>query len=167
MSWAYLKEKESIRFLYYQEKKRYPFIANHHYFNSKRNISLKRKKYFIKHIFIKMKYLYFHSSEILKYSFFGYGEKPLYILGWSVFVIICFGLWFYYTDSIGVNLNNISALNNFDYFYFSAVTFTTLGFGNYFPASISSKIPVVIEALTGLFFYSLFIFSFGRRIAGR
>ena len=52
-------------------------------------------------------------------------------------------------------------------FYFSTITFTTVGFGDFFPIEKASRIFVMIEAGIGLFFYSLFIFTFGRRTAGR
>ena len=52
-------------------------------------------------------------------------------------------------------------------FYFSTITFTTVGFGDFFPMENIPRILVMIEAALGLFFYSLFIFTFGRRIAGR
>jgi len=165
MSWAYLKEKEMNRFSHYQEMKKFPFIIRYDQYTEKLK-KINRKKIIFRNIFMKIKNFYLYVSELFKYLLFGYGEKPLNILGWSVFTIFFFSLWYLFTNSVGIN-PNISEISSFDYFYFSAITFTTMGFGDFYPANIISKIPVIIEALMGLFFYSLFIFSFGRRIAGR
>ncbi|MBE8233351.1 MAG: two pore domain potassium channel family protein [Endozoicomonadaceae bacterium] len=51
----------------------------------------------------------------------------------------------------------------YESFYFSIVTFTTLGYGDFSPANIGSKIMANIEALGGLFLTSLFLVTLVRK----
>ncbi len=144
MSWAYLKEKESLRFHYKQNstyKKKYNFLG--------------RTKNFFKCIW-----------EYILFLLFGYGEKPWLILGWSILTIIIFGLIYKIPGGIEATNTN-TVITYWRSMYFSAITFTTLGFSDFLPIHDLTRTWVMIEAATGLFFYSLFIFTFGRRIAGR
>ncbi|MFA5352389.1 MAG: potassium channel family protein, partial [Candidatus Gracilibacteria bacterium] len=45
----------------------------------------------------------------------------------------------------------------FDYFYFSIVTFTTLGYGDIVPVTIIEKIIVGVEVLLGFTMLGIFI----------
>lgn len=145
MSWAYLKEKESIRLIYKQK-----IIGK--YING----------------FVRVKNFFKFLWEYFLFYLFGYGEKPWYIFGWSVITIIIFGVIYKVISAIGSELNNIDvAITFWRSLYFSTITFTTVGFGDFHPINDISRVLVMIEAALGLFFYSLFIFSFGRRIAGR
>ena len=146
MSWAYLKEKESLRLHY------------------KQNITNKKKFNF----FGRTKNFFSFIWEYFLFFLFGYGEIPWHILGWSVLTIIIYGLIYKITNAIGSDLQDIDTTITFlRSLYFSTITFTTVGFGDLFPAKDVSRIFVMIEALIGLFSYSLFIFTFGKRIAGR
>lgn len=53
--------------------------------------------------------------------------------------------------------------NFFDYFYFSAVTFTTLGYGDLVPATIPEKIVASIEVMLGFIMLGVFINLIQRR----
>lgn len=145
MSWAYLKEKESLRLAYKQK------IID-------KNVS----------VFIRIKNSFKFLWEYFLFLLFGYGEKPWYILGWSILTILVFGIFYKITNAIGSNFQDIkSDLTFLRSIYFSTITFTTVGFGDFRPISDISRVLVMIEASLGLFFYSLFVFTFGRRIAGR
>ena len=52
------------------------------------------------------------------------------------------------------------------YLYFSVVTFTTLGYGDFRPIG-GCKILASVEALFYIFFMALFIFAFARKTEGR
>jgi len=146
MSWAYLKEKESLRLEY------------------KQNITYKE----IFSFFSRAKNLFKFIWEYFLFFLFGYGEKPWHILGWSFLTIIIFGFLYKIPGTIGTNLVNIDTpITHWQSFYFSTITFTTVGFGDFYPMENIPRILVMIEAATGLFFYSLFVLTFGRRIAGR
>jgi hypothetical protein len=102
----------------------------------------------------------------------GYGEKPENVIRFSLsMIVVCALLYFLfgisYQDSI-IQLSqdnslseNMSALLNS--FYFSVVTFTTLGYGDITPLGISRFI-ASIEAFTGSFSLALFVVVFVKRM---
>jgi voltage-gated potassium channel Kch len=47
--------------------------------------------------------------------------------------------------------------------YFSIVTITTLGYGDYVPSNALTRIMASLQALSGLFFTSLFLVALVRR----
>ena len=146
MSWAYLKEKESLRQYY------------------KQNITYKEKN----NIYIRIKNFFKFIWEYVLFLLFGYGEKPWHILGWSFLTIIIFSFIYKITNALGSNLKDIDTIITFwRSLYFSTITFTTVGFGDFYPLRDISRTLVMTEAAIGLFFYSLFIFTFGRKTAGR
>jgi len=49
--------------------------------------------------------------------------------------------------------------------YFSVITFSTIGYGDFYPASPLSRLLVGIESLAGALFLALFVFVIGRRVA--
>ncbi|CAH9051681.1 hypothetical protein PSECIP111951_01617 [Pseudoalteromonas holothuriae] len=102
----------------------------------------------------------------------GYGEKPENVIRFSLaMIVVCALLYFLfgvsYEDQL-LQLNaansiseNISALLNS--FYFSVVTFTTLGYGDITPIGVSRFI-AAIEAFTGSFSLALFVVVFVKRM---
>ena len=50
-------------------------------------------------------------------------------------------------------------------FYFSVVTFTTLGYGDYVPGSVAGQVFAGAEALLGVFVMSLFLVCFVRKFS--
>lgn len=104
--------------------------------------------------------------------FCGYGEKPenviRFSLGMIFFCAICFFLLgvSFQGELIAFNAEqswqqNLSALLNS--FYFSVVTFTTLGYGDITPVGVSRFI-AAIEAFTGSFTLALFVVVFVKRM---
>jgi len=51
--------------------------------------------------------------------------------------------------------------------YFSTVTFTTLGLGDFRPVDNKGRIFVGLEAFIGAFMMALFVYTFARRTGGR
>lgn len=104
--------------------------------------------------------------------FCGYGEAPMRIVGISVCMIICCA--FLYTMT-GLNYNgelqvfdaNASAKQNIELFfsclYYSIVTFTTLGYGDFTPIGLSRAI-AALEAFTGSFTIALFVVVFVKKM---
>ena len=102
----------------------------------------------------------------------GYGEKPENVIRFSLGMIIMCALCYFlfgvsYNDQIlQLNLANsltdnvIALLNSF---YFSVVTFTTLGYGDITPIGISRFI-AAIEAFTGSFSLALFVVVFVKQM---
>ncbi|MDM8162237.1 potassium channel family protein [Labilibaculum sp. K2S] len=88
-------------------------------------------------------------TKTLSYYYWEYGRKPHRIIYLSLAIIIVFGLiyWINY-DLISAN----TAYNNFnlgDSLYFSTITFTTLGYGDFSPVGWL-KVLSAIEAFSGV-----------------
>ncbi|WP_448569953.1 ion channel [Thalassotalea ganghwensis] len=104
--------------------------------------------------------------------FCGYGEAPLRIVGISLMFIFLCALLYAYT---GLNYQGkvlsydaaASLTENFSLFlsclYYSVVTFTTLGYGDFTPVGISRAI-AAIEAFTGSFTIALFVVVFVKKM---
>ncbi len=99
---------------------------------------------------------------------YGYGERLRYIFLWCAGLIILSSIWLWLIDGVAQKVKwGIAPLRGYlEFLYFSVVTFTTLGYGDYHPVG-GGKIVASIEALLGIFFIALFIFAFARRTSGR
>jgi hypothetical protein len=62
--------------------------------------------------------------------------------------------------------NMISETGFFDAVYFSAATFTALGFGDIVPLTMAGKVLVVVEAGFGYFMWGLLIAIIAQRLIG-
>ncbi len=107
-------------------------------------------------------------SFIMDYST-GYGEKPYKILIFSIIYMMSFALIF---SVVGIHhssgelciispyntvIENIRVL--FQSLYFSVVTFTTLGYGDYIPTSEAGRLMAMIEAFGGDFLLALLVIT--------
>ncbi|MDQ1803099.1 ion channel [Chryseobacterium sp. CKR4-1] len=98
-------------------------------------------------------------SYAVSYLIWGFGEKLNRII-WSTMTIISFySIIYYFTDLDKVKGNVVNSI------YFSAVTFTTLGFGDITPLNGSNilKLLVASEALLGAFIIGLFVAGFSNK----
>ena len=92
-----------------------------------------------------------------------YGESPLRVLISSLLLIF---LWAIIYTCMGINYNlekgdgEIGKLTT--NLYFSIVTFTTLGYGDFSPP-VEGRLIASIQAMFGLFMTSLFLVTFVRR----
>jgi hypothetical protein len=89
----------------------------------------------------------------------GYGEKPARVLLNAVFTILVFAVVYQQSGAIG-DRSFVSCL------YFSAITFTTVGYGDLAPHG-ALRLIAALEALTGILLCGLFIFCLGRRSVAR
>ncbi|MBB1452661.1 two pore domain potassium channel family protein [Pseudoalteromonas sp. SG43-1] len=127
----------------------------------------------------KVKYFY----KILS----NYGESPARVASWIVGVILVFALTYYIFDinapskaslvctidateealssCIEHESKEITKQHPLTYVYFSTVTFTTLGYGDYSPLEGISRALASFQALLGLILSSLFIVTFVRRFS--
>jgi hypothetical protein len=107
-------------------------------------------------------------SFIMDYST-GYGEKPYKILIFSIISMMSFALIF---SVVGIHhssgelciispdntvIENIRVL--FQSLYFSVITFTTLGYGDYIPTSEAGRLLAMIEAFGGDFLLALLVIT--------
>lgn len=110
----------------------------------------------------------------------GHGESLRNVISASMVVIVLCGLMYPFTGGItrggtdGTTLQLESASQLFtrsglnvliESMYFSVITFTTVGYGDLFPASLGTKILVGAESLLGALFIALFVFVLGRRVS--
>ena len=104
--------------------------------------------------------------------FCGYGEKPLRVVLFSMALIFCCAITYFFLGISGssgmVSFNsshsvsdNLMALANC--LYYSVVTFTTLGYGDYTPVG-PSKVMAAVEAFAGSFTMALFVVVFVKKM---
>lgn len=96
---------------------------------------------------------------------FLYGERPSWAVGWSLAFIIgfipviaCVGGIASQGETVPLTVTNAS-----EYAYFSGVTFSTVGSGDYAPATPLARLVEAGEALLGGVMIALVVFSLGRR----
>ncbi len=104
--------------------------------------------------------------------FCGYGEAPLRIIGLSMVIILVCAIIYTFTglsfqDSVQAVSSEQTIEQNLALFasslYYSVVTFTTLGYGDFTPVGISRAI-AAIEAFTGSFTIALFVVVFVKKM---
>jgi hypothetical protein len=178
-SWAFEKEKEmerkSLSFRYYKK-------------------ALKEESKIEKHPILKWikkgnlkKWIISGFLNIV----YGYGERPWNVVRAAIILIFVFALLFSIigignpeiielkVTAIHQNSGNIvnlafkgliknSVIRNFpDSLYFSLITFTTLGYGDFRPLEGLGRILAGSEAFIGAFMMALFVYTFARRTGGR
>jgi len=98
---------------------------------------------------------------------FGYGEQPGKVIVSAILVILLFASLFmiFGISNIGIEF---STSNNFlDCMYFSTITFTTLGYGDFRPLEGWGRVLAGSEAFIGAFMMALFVYTFARKTGGR
>ena len=97
---------------------------------------------------------------IIGRGLFGYGEKPLRPLVWAIIVIIVCTVFFW----LGCGLQNEPNCGFGNALYFSIVTFTTLGYGDFKPIA-SMRWLSATEAILGATLMALFIVALSRKFS--
>lgn len=98
-----------------------------------------------------------------------YATSPLRVLFSMIVIYVLFSLTYTllpYFD-LGSIVNSVGATDGLNFlqtsFYHSAITFLTIGYGDYYPTGITRGISIV-EGWTGLFLMSYFTVAFVRKI---
>ena len=96
---------------------------------------------------------------------FGYGERPARVLLASALII--FVCAFFYSDSAALLYQGQATEGGFiQGLYFSTITFTTLGYGDLFPAEQGYfRQLAMAEAVAGALLMSLFIVCLAKRFS--
>ncbi|WP_223866613.1 ion channel [Candidatus Enterovibrio escicola] len=104
--------------------------------------------------------------------FSGYGESPARVVCFSLVLIVLSAVMYFITgieffgEGVGYSADQ-SVSDNFQAFseclYYSIVTFTTLGYGDYIPIGMS-RLVAAIEAFTGSFTIALFVVVFVKKM---
>ena len=134
--------------------------TGNYYYNERKygGISIRKSDYLNRREYLSAKFLEF----IARHSI-GYGEKPWNIAWITIGVISLFALFYMFSgvkildEIVNVDLIDIKnytfnelAIIYINLWYFSIVTFTTVGYGDIVPYTIYSRILVVIEVILGI-----------------
>jgi uncharacterized protein YjbI with pentapeptide repeats len=98
-----------------------------------------------------------------------YATNPLRVLFSMIVIYIGFSFTFFTLHflHLGDIVNSVGAIDTLHYiqisFYHSAITFLTIGYGDYYPTAYSRGLSI-IEGWTGLFLMSYFTVAFVRKI---
>lgn len=104
--------------------------------------------------------------------FCGYGEDPFRVISFSWLLIFISAIFYYifglrFTGEFQVFSLQSSVEENviffFECLYYSVVTFTTLGYGDFIPVGYS-RIVAALEAFTGSFTIALFVVVFVKKM---
>lgn len=104
--------------------------------------------------------------------FCGYGEAPTRVIFFSMVLILVCAICYFFTglkfgESVHIFRTSNDFWTNFYLFfnciYYSVVTFTTLGYGDFTPIGFSRAI-AAIEAFTGSFTIALFVVVFVKKM---
>lgn len=98
----------------------------------------------------------------------GYGEKPYRIVLSSLGAIFTFAFLYSYFNTVESSLAIGYVMNWSDYLYYSAITFTTVGYGDFIPKAHSAfRLLSSVEAFMGVFLSGLFVFTLARKYSAR
>ncbi|OGW91010.1 MAG: hypothetical protein A3D28_01945 [Omnitrophica bacterium RIFCSPHIGHO2_02_FULL_63_14] len=96
----------------------------------------------------------------------GYTEKPNRVILSSLGAIILYGLLYYALQVPQAVASPGGSVSVVDSVYFSFITFTTVGFGDFVPQPVAAfRLLVVTEAFMGPFMIGLYLFTLTRRYA--
>jgi len=91
-----------------------------------------------------------------------YGESPWRVLGFGALTVTGFAL-LYWTFELIERQGTGSPATIAESMYFSALTFTTLGYGDFRPVNTVGQISAVLETAIGVIMLAILVFVFGRR----
>lgn len=108
-----------------------------------------------------LKYFFIWLLNSFHYLIWGYGEKPYRALLTALYIILLSSVIFYTSGAL-VYKEKVIVPTFFDSLYFSVVTFTTLGYGDYQPIGVYRLVSMT-EAFSALFIMPLFVVALTRR----
>ena len=123
----------------------------------KRHFRLAGRRKGIKKLFLKMEALFEWLFADLTCKYGTDWKRPIII--WLSAVNVFFPILFLLTKSVEGLSGSMSFM---DYEYFSVVTATTLGYGDYHPIGVG-RVIASIEALFGMFMWAVFLTVFARK----
>lgn len=118
---------------------------------------------------------YWHTMGLIaKWNFFwnwfyaiscGYSERPKRVVINALIIILFFSTIYYSFDAMGKDGEVDYKPSAYESIYFSVVTFTTLGYGDYSPKPhFQFQLLASLEAFIGAFTIALFVLVFGRKV---
>ncbi|MBA7497828.1 hypothetical protein ES704_00560 [subsurface metagenome] len=189
-SWAFTKERDMER----MSKSFYSLLRKYKKYSLFKKILkqgnlLKRviikSKIFSKWLFSKKAIEWFNLS--VSDFIYQYGENPWRVIRFALIIIFLFAIILNFSGIVNSDNTNLiiefikksqgdeytirylgPILGSFlNCLYFSVVTFTTLGYGDFQPAVGLSRFFVSLESIIGAITMALFVYTFARRTGGR
>jgi len=170
-------DKAAAREKYHDAEEIYLTVKTH--FNNKGNTNAVGH-FFYREMVVQRMQIPLYSAKRLFFKLAdiscGYGEKVWNIFSFSIGTIFLNAFFFMFG---GVNtpdglarIDQVHGIGDtislyFDMAYYSIVTFTTLGYGEYTPASPFSKLLAGCEAFMGVFLVALFVISVSKNLMSR
>jgi len=98
---------------------------------------------------------------------FGYGERPVRVLMASLLIIVACGFFYSIGGHLEGRTGGVQDMRFIDGLYFSITTFTTLGFGDVFPAQTdtAARVVAMFEAVSGACLTALFVVCMSKRFS--
>ena len=93
----------------------------------------------------------------------GYGERPFRTFAFAFGLILVCALVYRFSGPVRTLDSGIRPVTLAESFYFSIVTFATVGYGDFLPLSLAARFFAVIEALSGIILTPLFLVALTRR----
>jgi len=116
----------------------------------------------ILHLLKSMKFI---PEYLLGKLLFGFGERPVRVLGASALVILICAVIFTASPNALAFSNQLIENSFFQSLYFSTITFTTLGYGDLYPATDFVKAVAMTEAVIGGCLIALFVVCLANRFS--
>jgi hypothetical protein len=189
-SWAFTKERDMER----KSKSFYSLLSKYRKYSLFKKILkqsnllkriIVRLKIFSKWLFSKKAIECFNLS--VSDFIYQYGENPWRVIRFALIIIFLFAIILNFSGIVNSDRTNLiiefikesqgdeytlrylgPILGNFlNCLYFSVVTFTTLGYGDFQPAVGLSRLIVSLESIIGAITMALFVYTFARRTGGR
>ncbi|MEG6544903.1 potassium channel family protein [Acinetobacter bereziniae] len=118
---------------------------------------IKKPKYLFNYFRHKIEWCY----SLFDWILWGYGVKPHRIALSALTVILFFAIIY---NFFGNEISSNTDLKSFiDYFYFSMITFTTLGYGDVYPKTTFLRLLCGTEAFLGAFMMGLVVAGFSNK----
>ncbi|WP_049888680.1 ion channel [Natronococcus occultus] len=92
-----------------------------------------------------------------------YGESPWRVLGTGTFIVLVCGLAYWAFELIERTGETGGSATLLESIYFSSLTFTTLGYGDFRPVNRAGQFLAVAETAMGVILLAILVFVFGRR----
>lgn len=151
-SWAFFKERQMAKQTYH------PLRTHHYHEHHERRLifSLSWWKFYVTY---SIRWIFAWLAELSC----GYGERPLRTVFWAVVSIVSFG--FLYAMSEGIVRTGSNSIRWIDYFLYSLASFSTINVADLIAANDIAKVLTSLEALVGIAFLALLMFTLGNRIS--
>ncbi len=148
----------------YRDLKQY--FMNSGMYNDASWASFKEKS--MERVILKKKGDWIYIPSLIMNILCGYGEKPYRIVLSAIGTIALFAILYHSFNAVQGPCNPSYLMRWYDYLYYSAITFTTVGYGDFVPKPIGAfRLLAAAEAFCGVFVTGLFIFTLARKYSAR